>query len=193
MHISMCARRASMHNLKQPLPAPTHTPQTTHVLQLVCQHLPLEDLRCARLASSAWCSAASSTVRVVQDTHEVPLQELLDRVTAAFPHVTHIICQAEPPSAGHRWSEASLALLAADEQPAGDQQRSWWQKQWRVGIKPAVQGANFTSPLVGLAFWQERLPVRCTCASIIAPAELPLGPSEVGRTQTPASARAAPV
>lgn len=41
----------------------------------------------------------------------------------------------------------------------------------------------YQSPLVGLAFWQERLPVHCSCASIIAPAEEPpLGAPEVGRT-----------
>lgn len=195
--LSHCVRdtRACIHSDRHCLPPVHLQPPKKHV-QLVCQHLPLADLRCARLASSAWCSAASSTVRVVQHTPEAeikaPLQEFPSRVTAAFPHVTHIICQRWPPSAGHRWSEASLMLLAADEQPAGDQQRGWWQKQWHVAIKPGGHGAS--SPLEGLAFWQGRLPVRCSCASIIAPAEEPpLGASEVGRPQTPASARAAPV
>lgn len=92
MHLSHCVRVHASTQTKPCLPPPPPpTPTTTH-LQLVCQHLPRDDLRCARLASSAWRSAASSTVRVVQHTPkcqiDAPLQEFVARVRQPS-HMSH--------------------------------------------------------------------------------------------------------
>jgi hypothetical protein len=181
--LPLCA--VYMHAYTQLAAHACSTPQQNHAhVQLVCRHLPLEDLRSARLASASWCSAASSTVRVVQySIEEDPLHEVI----AAFPHVTHVICQRGPPSVYRHWTNGSVVLLAADEQPAGEQQRTWYQKQWRVVIKPWGP-ACADSASQGLRYWHDRLPVVGSSASILAPAEAPLAPQVGGTLEHSAAA-----
>jgi hypothetical protein len=141
------------------------------LLQLVCQHISLEDLRSARLVSREWSKAASSTVStaVLQS-----LEADLDGAQRAYPNCKNIIFSADTHSGGlgnaaqqhaasasssaaDSWPDSPFFMLRADGQPRQASVGEPWKRQWRLVIKPFSADLNPSLRAVSLPAPQSNL------------------------------------